>query len=235
MRRLLFVLFLLSPSPLATANPAVTSLKVEYHPDRGVEAFDFYIASNASYYWAKYQAPDGTELDNYEIVSGLSAAELTARFSGTWSIISRTATLPQLVELHSFTIESFEVEDIAPTPSILSPAEGAFLPAIFDIDHTGSSYLLRSEKFVVGTEGGRVNINVASLLPAIVDAWATTSVGFVVGNATASVPNPYWKFAVNVNKTTYSPPRTWTIGVPEPTSAMIASLAFVALALRRRK
>lgn len=214
-----------------------THVNVDYHPDRVDKPFDFYLSSNTLGIDAQYLAPDGTELGNRGVISGLSAAELTARFTGSWTITAESLPFPPKIEQHIFAIDDFKLDNLAVAPSILSPLDGARLPAKFNLNHTGRFYVLQGTYFRIGMASSQVDLSGhTSVLPATVTAWSTSSEYLVMGNATPGSTNPFWNFSIQVNKNTYSVPSTWTVGVPEPASLTLTGLAFLSLvALRRRK
>lgn len=55
-------------------------VNLDSNPDQGDKVFDIYLSSPSLGRDAQYLAPDGTQLGKSEVVSGLSAAELIARF-----------------------------------------------------------------------------------------------------------------------------------------------------------
>ena len=216
----------------AATFPASLILYVDYHPDRGDRPFDFSL-SGFAIRDAKYIAPDGTEFEDRQYVSGLSISDLTSRFLGEWTINVGSLDFPVMPERYTVLINSLELDNFAAVPAILSPPDGARLPAEFPIRQTGDIHVMESMNFRRSSSDPNVDLSShAKSFPISVTAWSATSVNLPLGNATTEESYTY---VIRATKRTFSPPVTWTVGVPEPSTLGLASLALLSLASLRRR
>ena len=230
---------------VANAQLPNVSIRVGFHPERSAPfEIDSYPPIGAP--WNDLVAPDGTMVGDHNVfgstepISNLTQSELKSRFAGTWTIRDYFGAPSGSPWEYKFNITSDQLVMLASVPEILSPAEGSQVPAVFDIQHSGTGYTMHGQSsngsFRAGGTGGHVDqSNFSNDFPYAVQAWATNSSSFVVGNATP-IGGASRELLIGVINTSYSEPRNWTLGVPEPASATLAATGLLSLTvLRRRK
>ncbi len=223
-----------------TSSFTTTRVRVGFHPELNT----FEIVAD-SFFGGQIIAPDGTVFSdaNYrpdDVVHGLTENNLVTRFAGNWTVF---ATSPFATGEYQISITAAQLIATVPVPEILNPADGAHLPSIFDIQHTGTGRRI-SGKFADGRgrfqstgTGGHVDESdrLPDDFPLSVTGWAFNFNEVVLGAATQISGNP-GELIVRVVHSSYSTPRNWTVGVPEPASFGMAGMCLLSLAaLRRRK
>ncbi|WP_428303922.1 PEP-CTERM sorting domain-containing protein [Lacipirellula sp.] len=217
-------------TPLAT-----TIVRVGFHPEQN--AFEIEATSG---FVNTITAPDGTVFRTRpgDVVGGLSESGLLNRFAGNWSIRD-----PLTGWQYRFSVTGEQLAATLPVPEIISPADGARLPAIFEIQHTGDGHALAGvtaggkESFINYAFNRQVNESrrQPGSFPISATDWAFNYNRVILGPATP-IGDAVRSDIVAVVNMSFSTPRNWTIGVPEPTSMLMASSGLLGLAaLRRRK
>ena len=195
------------------------------------------------------EAPDGTifaAVPEYGVIHhelhNLTVTDVN-RFIGTWTI-NDLQGLPNGVapQKHTFNVRRSVLTSF-PLPSIISPAEGAILPPIFKVrtsngglnlltpEDKGSLEALSYSSPVERTYQYLFNPGVTE---AEIEARAINQSIFISGANAPEQANR--SFKVWTIKDIYSPPSTFTVRVPEPSTLATGSVALISLvALRRRK
>lgn len=220
------------------------TLSVSHRADLGANGFDIRISGDLDFlFGVSVTAPDGTVFKNYGpgtplmSIGSLTLNQITARFAGEW-IINDARNLPPGVptQHHRFSLSALDLSTFPlTTPQIVSPPDGALLPAEFDVVRTGSGGVsLSGDNIRYGINGTHVDLSFRGRhLPEVVEARTWSSVSISI-NATPLDASPVRQFRIPVFKSNLSTPVTWTIGVPEPSSAAMVSLAMVGVAAFRR-
>lgn len=227
--------------------PITLGMQIGYRPDLGETAYDFGVGEELSVYTAiRLMAPDGTVFSNpsqqpfrFEL---LTLSELTSRFVGEWTLLDSFQLLPgESPRVHPFSITADQLTTFPASPHIISPPDGAHLPPRFSYQATGDRMTIRgsaltiSNAKVIGGEGEFDLRPFASSLPQVFQARTSTITYDVVGSLTVG-GDPARQVLMQLSKTNWSPPKAWTVSVPEP--ATMSSLAIGAISvagLRRRK
>jgi len=232
-----------SQDATAQVNSPSVNILVEYRPDRGAASFSVHFTSLHLGTDVTLTAPDGTLFERYPKIPlsavNLTEAELTSRFAGAWTI-NDSWQLPAgtPTQHHQFTIAASVLTTLQPVPQLISPPDGAHLPAEFDMVHTGAAYSL----LINGGSPGSGNLNHINLspfskyFPLVVEGRSWNSKGVDLGDATPLDPSPLKTIRVGVGGRSFSAPHTWVVGVPEPSTLALGSVALLSLvALRRRE
>lgn len=189
---------------------------------------------------ASATAPDGTRFDIFSIVQSLSLDQIVARFAGEWTINDSRPELDERpVQRHHFSVTADDLT-VFPTsiPAITSPPNGALLPVKFDFTSTGNGIQITAPGLsYTGSGPNRVDFtNQSRFLPKVVQARTSIGTGNSQGEAVPVDSSPARSFSFAVHTYNWSPPMTWTVGVPEPSTLGLASFALLSLtALRRCK
>lgn len=252
-RRLLIVAFvsvLSLCSSFASAQPfpllpTKLDVVVGYRSELGAAPYEIQIRAGVASGNLTLTAPDGTEFKDKGfftpfVVSGLTSIELTNRFVGTWKIADKTGVFPSdPIHQHEFTISDFALANLPTVPSLISPPDGATLPAEFDVIHTGTGYELLGSNIGSQSPGSGTHVDWSeypAYLPTSVTAWATSSNIISLGDSIPLDPSWFRKISVSLVETSFSPPRTWTVGVPEPTASVVGIVGMIGIvAFRDRK
>ena len=221
-------------------------LGVSNRADLGTNGFDIRISGNLDFLpGVSLTAPDGTIFKNYGPgrtsmnIESLTLNQITDRFAGEW-IINDDRNFPTGVssQHHRFSLSALDLSTFPPTtPQIISPAEGARLPVEFDVVRTGSGGISLSGDYThFATSSTHVDLRYMSrLLPEVVEARTWSSVSTTTSADPLDV-SPVRQFRIAVSKLNLSPPVSWTVGLPEPSTIALGSVAPLSLAaLRRRK
>jgi hypothetical protein len=196
---------------------------------------------------ASMVAPDGTLFTQSTAkLVGLSATDLTTRFAGQWTINDTQDLQPGVIEQHRFNLNaSALVNDFAPNPQMISPADGAILPPVFEVrwqdgNPNGSGFQTRGlspfDFTRLGDDHYRLSVKLAP------GEQQRDGIFTAAGNrttflplATPVTPNPIRRFDPHVQRTSVSLPRSFTVIVPEPASGVLAALAAVLIGRRQRR
>ncbi len=191
-------------------------------------------------------APDGTVFESlptrrlYE-VKNLTAAELTSRFAGQWTV-NDTWDVPAgaPTQFHNFTISTAQLSTFPPIPGISSPSQDAVVPPIFDVVSGGSGLSISggSVDWVSSTgPAKRLQVSFApGELQRVIGLRAIDGNYIRLGTIPTSETNPVHRFRLVLTQDSESALRTVTAVIPEPSTIGLASAALLSLAtLRRRK
>jgi hypothetical protein len=236
----------------AYASGGLLRLVVNHRADLGESAYEIQVwgadrlrLPNRETELVSVTAPDGTYFHTDQTgwpvaVDSLSLDSLVSRFAGEWTIIdSLESPSGNSSQRHSFQVtESLLTNIPQKTPSIASPPDGAKLSAAFNVVHDGQNVWMRGPTIDYQTTK-QVDLNAtvfARNLPEVVEARTSVSISVPMESPRSLDSSPRHIFHVSARTYNFSAPVQWTVGIPEPTAAMMAILAFSGVAaLRRRK
>ena len=203
-----------------------------------------YSLTAAGYPGATSTAPDGTVFSLGQLtVSGLTFADVLSRFSGQWTITD-SYDLPAgaPAQRHFFTLSQAQLSASFPAyPELLTPDDGATVPPVFQMTWAGDAG-------VTVIDGGPVEIDFTSnnsanvivkFAPGEQQRQVTVLVRDIearsVGIAAPELTTARNRFDISLWYRSQSASRTVNAVVPEPSACVLAAIACIGLAFRRRR
>lgn len=184
-----------------------------------------------------FTAPDGTTLDlDQHTVTGLTLSEVISRFSGQWTITDAekfSMPVEGVPQRHFFSLsESQLTSDFPAFAEILTPADGATVPSVFEMTWAGEAILNARGPLTgeyLSANAGRLTVKFApGVQQQPIDLLVTTIDRRDLGLATSELLNSRNRFLMELWHESESASRTVNVVIPEPASACLALVGIAA-------
>jgi hypothetical protein len=220
-----------------SASAITVQVQATHRPDVGTEP---YSVSGAIFELGESTlvAPDGTSMNPGHEISGLSLDELVNRFAGVWTINDLDVLAGQAPQQHQFTVTAAALANFPGMPVVVSPAEGAVVPRVFEItwndsNPTHSTFSLLGGPFTprrIADDHYEITVDFAPGVNAKVMGFRAYNTRVMELNVTPLQPNSLKRFDPQINHRTSSLLRSFTAqNVPEPAAFTLSSFALAAV------